>query len=100
IAHTMGLGKIVIATDYGGSRDFLDIACGFPVHYHLDPSQSGRAWVDEDHLTNSLIGASQLVEARDLSLGEAARCRVRNLLSPTTVGDSMQRSLSELTGTG
>jgi len=100
IAYTMGLGKIVVATDYGGSRDFLDIACGFPVPYDLDRSESGRAWVDEHHLTKSLIAASQLVEAGDLSLAEAARRRIRDLFSPTAVADSMQRSLSRLIRAG
>ena len=30
IAEAMAMGKLVVATDYGGSADFLDAQCGFP----------------------------------------------------------------------
>jgi hypothetical protein len=104
------LGKIVVATDYGGSRDFLDIGCGFPVRYHLHQREGGDesdasdagvgVQIDEGHLTEALVAASGLVETRDLSLGEAARYRVENFLSPSAVGESIRRSLLGFIGTG
>ena len=35
IAEAMAAGKVVVATDYGGSRDVLDGTCGLPVAYDL-----------------------------------------------------------------
>jgi glycosyltransferase involved in cell wall biosynthesis len=37
ILEAMSFGKPVIATDYGGSRDFVDAFCGLPVPYTLVP---------------------------------------------------------------
>jgi glycosyltransferase involved in cell wall biosynthesis len=36
-AEAMTLGKIVIATDYGGTRDFVNPQTGFPVQFELIP---------------------------------------------------------------
>jgi glycosyltransferase involved in cell wall biosynthesis len=102
IAEAMAMGKIVVATDYGGSRDFLDGTCGFPVNYRLEeldvdhgPYARGAVWaqVDEDHLTDSLIRAAELSRCGDFSLGDAAQHRVGALLSPAAVSAKMRESL-------
>ena len=90
--------------------DILDIGCGFPVRYHLHQREGGDesdasdagvgVQIDEGHLTEALVAASGLVETRDLSLGEAARYRVENFLSPSAVGESIRRSLLGFIGTG
>jgi glycosyltransferase involved in cell wall biosynthesis len=108
IAEAMALGKIVVATDYGGSRDLLDAECGFPVRYTLRSldddyghyRREGGLWaqIDETHLSESLIEASELVMAGDFRLGDAARSRVRDRLSPSAVGAKMHESISRLTG--
>jgi len=36
-AEAMALGKIVIATDYGGTKDFVDSKTGFPIQFNLIP---------------------------------------------------------------
>ena len=106
IAEAMARGSIVVATDYAGSRDFLDAACGFPVRYRMKPldgdyghyTRDGGAWaaIDEDHLTETLLQAAAMVEKGDRSVGEAARRRVADLLSPAAVGARMQESLARL----
>jgi glycosyltransferase involved in cell wall biosynthesis len=108
IAEAMALGKIVVATDYGGSCDILDAECGFPVRYQLRSldedhghyTRQGGAWaqIDEAHLSQSLIQAAELVSTGDLRLGEAARRRIRDLLSPAAVGAKMRESISQILG--
>ncbi|HEX9302943.1 MAG TPA: glycosyltransferase [Thermoanaerobaculia bacterium] len=55
IAEAMLLGKPVIATDYSGSRDFVDEAAGFPVPFlpvRLDrtagPYEAGTRWAEPE----------------------------------------------------
>jgi glycosyltransferase involved in cell wall biosynthesis len=102
IAEAMAMGKIVIATDYAGSRDFLDAECGFPIRYRLGSldrdhghyTRDGGVWaqIDETHLTEALIEASELVKAGDTRLGEAARNRINDLCSPAAIGAKMRSS--------
>jgi len=105
VAEAMVLGKIVVATDYSGTRDFLDASCGFPVRYTLEKLQDthghytqGNAWakIDEQHLTQSLVQAAGLVECGDRTLGEAARARILHDLSARNVGAMIQDSLQQL----
>ena len=55
IAEAMALGKPVIATDYAGSRDFVDDASGFPVPFRsvtldhaVGPYDAGTRWAEPD----------------------------------------------------
>jgi glycosyltransferase involved in cell wall biosynthesis len=110
IAEAMAMGKLVVATDYGGSADFLDAQCGFPVPYRLDSldddhghyTRDGGIWaqIDEGHLTESLIEAAGLVMSGDLRLGDAARRRISELFSPEAVGAKMRDSILRLTQQG
>jgi glycosyltransferase involved in cell wall biosynthesis len=106
IAEAMAMGKVVVATDYGGSRDFLDLECGFPVRYRLclldddhgHYTREGGGWaeIDEAHLAEVLIEASELVTAGDTRLGEAARRRINDLCSPMAVGAKIRTSIYRL----
>ena len=112
IAEAMAMGKTVVATDYGGSGDFLSADCGFPVRYQLAPivgdgpvyGKGGRwAQVDEAHLAQSLRLAAEAVTANSMSggggdLAEAARRRVGDRLSPDAVAGAMVQSLRSLLG--
>ena len=109
IAEAMAMGKIVVATDYGGSRDFLDAGCAFPVRYRPEPLDEdhgsytrGGIWaqIDEAHLAEVLIEASELVTAGDTRLGEAARRRIDDLFSPASVSAKMRKSITRLLGIG
>lgn len=55
VAETMRMGKPVIATDFGGVRDYLNQSNGYPVRCRLvelerdyGPYQAGNVWADPD----------------------------------------------------
>jgi GT2 family glycosyltransferase/glycosyltransferase involved in cell wall biosynthesis/tetratricopeptide (TPR) repeat protein len=106
IAEAMAAGKRVVATDFGGSTDYLDASTGFPVkarpwtlaqdfgHY-----TKGGVWarVDEPALTAALVKAAK---AKD-DIGRAARSRIAERLSFDRVGALIAASLHEtMTGRG
>lgn len=106
IAEAMEMGKVVVATDYGGSRDFLDATCGFPVKAEVaaleqtyGPYLRGAEWgqVDEDDLARALAEAARAVAGGDSArIGAAARARIRARLSAVAVAAAMEASLSRL----
>ncbi|AWG31094.1 FkbM family methyltransferase [Burkholderia cenocepacia] len=105
VAEAMAMGKIVVATDYSGTCDFLDERCGFPVRYTVAALQddhgaytTGNVWaqVDEDHLAESLEKAAALVEKDDHAIGDAARARIATDLSAERVGALIQHSIEQL----
>ena len=109
IAEAMEMGKIVVATDYGGSRDFLDPETGFPVRWSPwrlardeGPYGEGTIWarVDESHLAESLLAAASLSEEDRQRLGERARERIHEILSPEAVAEEMRTSISSLMESG
>jgi glycosyltransferase involved in cell wall biosynthesis len=107
IAEAMALGKAVVATDYSGSRDFLDNTCGYPVSYSLSTlAQShghytmGNTWakVDEADLSRVLRQAAQQINAKDFRVGAKARERIRERLSPGAVSEIIERNVLSLLG--
>nr|WP_244108460.1 FkbM family methyltransferase [Burkholderia anthina] len=105
VAEAMAMGKIVVATDYSGTRDFLDERCGFPVRYAVTALQgdhgaytTGNVWaqVDEDHLAESLEKAAALVEKGDPAIVNNARARIATDLSAERVGTLIQQSIEQL----
>lgn len=109
IAEAMARGKVVVATDYGGSRDFLDDSCGFPVSGPLvrleqdhGPYSKGGVWceVSIPDLAQALLRAADLVDAGDRTMGARARTRVAERLSPWAVADQMDASLSRVARAG
>lgn len=104
IAEAMAMGKIVVATDYSGSTDFLDATCGLPVPAVARPLDRGQGhylkggvWadIDEAALTEALQAAAARVEAGDHTLGQAARARIAERLSADAVAAAIRRGLSE-----
>ena len=105
IAEAMEMGKVVVATDYGGSRDFLDESCGFPVPakevrltQSFGPYRRGSSWgqIDERALAEALRGAAAAVEdgsARDI--GRAATARIRETLSSSAVARAMRAAIGQ-----
>jgi hypothetical protein len=61
-------------------------------------TRAGGMWaqVDEEHLAECLLAAAEIVEQGDKSLGDAARRRIAERLSPIAVGKRMQESLTRL----
>lgn len=109
VAEAMAQGKLVVATNYSGTRDFLDATCGYPVAYQLKALEddhgayeSGNTWasVDEDALVDVLHAAAEQVEIGDAKMGEAARRRVRERLSSAAVAQRMADSLATLLPSG
>lgn len=105
IAEAMALGRPVVATDYGGSRDLIDAQCGWPVSARevspkADLGHYTRAgvWgeVDEAALAVALTEAAAAVEAGDTARGAAARARIAERLSPEAVGASMLSAIDAL----
>ncbi|WBH16070.1 glycosyltransferase [Sphingomonas radiodurans] len=102
VAEAMAAGRVVVATDYSGTTQFLDDSCGFPVratswtlaedHGHYT---KGGTWakVDEAALADALSTAAARIDAGDTSIGEAARDRIAQMLSIAAVGATVAKSL-------
>jgi len=95
----------VVATDYGGSRDFLDETCGYPVEYKLQALSEdhcsyvkGGVWaeVDEACLGSALRKAADRVAGGDVSMGQHAQHRIMQLFSPRTVGNAMRLAVANI----
>jgi glycosyltransferase involved in cell wall biosynthesis len=81
-AEAMLLGRVVVATDWSGTTDFLDAGCGVPVPYQLVPALDprgvfeapGAMWAEADvgEAAAALIDLAADPQRRR-SLGEAAR---------------------------
>jgi len=103
IAEAMASGSLVVATDYGGSRDFLDAETGFPVRYTLKAEplgygsyQSGCVWasVDEVHLSECLQQAATLCSRnKDRQMRQLAKQRIADHRSVDVVARLMQQEL-------
>lgn len=106
IAEAMAAGKPVVATDFGGSTDYLDGETGYPVkarpwmltedfgHY-----TQGGIWarIDEPALAAALVKATKAKN----DVGTAARARIAERLSYDRVGALVATSLREtMTGRG
>lgn len=99
IAEAMAAGKVVVATDYGGSRDFLDATCGFPVKASLTRLEGdfghytrGGEWAepDPDALVTALREAADEVETGTRGLAARARERIAERLSLEAVAARMK----------
>ena len=105
IAEAMAAGKVVVATDYGGSRDVLDGTCGLPVAYDLinltedyGHYRKGGRWAEVrvDALAEALIRGAESLERGERALGAAARARIADLLSADRVADAMRTSFAKI----
>lgn len=102
IAEAMAHGKVVTATDFGGSADFLDASCGLPVpgeKWELEgaagPYAPGTVWarINEKGLAEALLAAADMGAEGRAALGAAARLRVADRLSPAAVAAQMRANL-------
>jgi glycosyltransferase involved in cell wall biosynthesis len=105
IAEAMAAGRAVVATDFGGSTDFLDAGTGYPVRAHpwrlaedFGHYTRGGEWarVDEPALSFALAQAALAVERGDGEIGLAARARVRDVLSIDSVSRAIDRSIADM----
>lgn len=104
VAEAMALGRPVVATDHGGTCDFLDARCGWPIPYDLvdvgpgnDPYDADARWADPD-----LDAAADALRAIRDDPGEAARRgeraarRMREEYSAEAVGAVLRKRLEAL----
>ncbi len=101
VAEAMFLGKPVIATDWSGTAEFVNVTNGCPVSYRLltldrnyGPYARGQTWADPDidqaaHWMRSLADDSSFRE----SLGRRAAADIRRNFAPKTIGRRYQRRL-------
>ena len=103
IAEAMARGKLVVATDFGGSRDFLDKSCGYPVEYEMvtlqenyGPYQMGGQWamINESALVCAMRAAAKEADCKDRfgepSIASRARARIAEKLSYASVGSKLE----------
>jgi O-antigen biosynthesis protein len=107
VAEAMAMGKSVVATDYSGTRDFVNPEWAYPVPAELWTLEedhghylSGHAWsrIDEKALASTLVEAAEAIDRKDLSKGLAAREAIDRLLSYQTVADKIVASFAALVG--
>jgi len=105
IAEAMALGKPVIATDYSGSRDFVDEATGFPVPFEtvtleraVGPYEAGTRWAEPDEGKAAAAMrrvVEDLPEARRRA--EVGRRRIASRYGVETAGRRVRERLETLT---
>ncbi|OWK32928.1 rhamnan synthesis F family protein [Sphingomonas mucosissima] len=109
VAEAMAAGRIVVATDYSGTTQFLDGSCGFPVPadpWTLDEDFGhyfrGGTWarIDQAALADALVAAADHVNSGDGTIGDAARTRVAQSLSVEAVGAAIAASLEAVLSSG
>ena len=104
MAEAMRLGKIVIGTDFSGSRCFLDATTGYPVPFSLRPVEpheypwaAGQVWAEPDVAEAARIMRHVLAcpdEARRRA--EAGRSAVEAGFGRAAVGKAIRDRLAEL----
>lgn len=104
VAEAMAAGKPVVVTEYGGTTQFVDASCGYPVRADLWTLEEdfghytkGGTWgrIDETALADTLRQAAASVERGDTTIPDAARRRVAEMLSYEAVGQLIAASLDE-----
>jgi len=105
VAEAMVLGLPVIATDYGGTADFVTEEVGFPLRYRLlevdrgyGPYPKGAIWSDpsREHLRELLC--SVVANPREAAArGQRARARMIEDYSAAAVGRRIGERLAAIT---
>jgi glycosyltransferase involved in cell wall biosynthesis/SAM-dependent methyltransferase len=106
LAEAMMLGKPVVATDYGGSTDFVDEGTGFPVRFGLIPVGDDAwpyppemQWADPDldHAAEQLR-AVVADPAHAGALAARGADRLERVHNPYAAGARMARRLATIDG--
>jgi glycosyltransferase involved in cell wall biosynthesis len=102
IAECMGAGKIAIATDFSGNRDFMNEENSFPIPYAARPLQrgeyyqgDGQWWAEPDH--SAAVEAMRLAASGAASVamrGARARQHIRTHYAYAATGARAQAALN------
>ena len=104
VAEAMALGVPVIATDYGGTADFVTEEVGFPLRYRLaeldrnyGPYAKGAIWADPspEHLRELLRRVVANPDAA-AAKGQLARTRILEKYSAVAVGQRISKRLAAI----
>lgn len=97
LAEAMARGSIVVAADYGGSRDYLDSDTGFPVRCNALSAAGTAGWsIDAAHLGGCLKAAASLSISERAAFASRARAQIEQLLSPRAVARKMKDGIERL----
>ncbi len=104
LAEAMLLGKPVIATNYSGSKDFVDASTGFPVNYQLKPLKEGeypfwqgQKWADPD-IDHAAWLMQQIVNDhyKTKEIAEAGRNKILTDYSIQSLGKRYLKRLKQI----
>jgi hypothetical protein len=95
----MVLGRVVVATDFSGTTDFLDASCGVPIPYRLVPAcdprgvfeAPGAEWAEADvgEAARALRALADDADTR-CRLGMAAQAAAATRLGSAALGDAVR----------
>jgi glycosyltransferase involved in cell wall biosynthesis len=98
-AEAMVLGRVVVATDFSGTTDFLDESCGIPIPYRLVPARDprgvfeapGAEWAEAD-VGEAARALRALAEDADLRgrLGRAGQAAAATRLGAAPLADAVR----------
>jgi glycosyltransferase involved in cell wall biosynthesis len=98
-AEAMCLGRPVVATDFSGTKDFLDAGCGMPIAYRLIPARDprgvfeapGAMWAEADigQASSALTALAQYADLR-ARLGQAAQLAARRRLGSEKLAEAVR----------
>ncbi len=102
-AEALAVGKVVVSTDYSGTRDFINELTGYPVHYDLVrvkdneyPHAEDQFWANPsiDHAASCLREIHSNWETAK-SKGIVGLNFMKDHYSPIAVGESFSKILSD-----
>jgi glycosyltransferase involved in cell wall biosynthesis len=105
MAEAMKMGKVVIATDYSGNRDFMNSENSCPVKYKLieikkeeySHVEDGALWAEPD-VEHAGYFMKKVYEdpAFTSKIGKAARAYIDTYHNFKTIGEAYQRRINEI----
>ncbi len=104
IAEAMLIGKPVIATNWSGNTDFMDITNAIPIAAKLVdvpdgayPYAQGQKWAEANH-KDTVTAMQRLafdIRARE-RIGKAGQMTIREKYNETAIGNAMRQRLLEI----
>ena len=104
ILEFMALGKPVIATNYGGNRDFLDKETGFPVDYKRSaiqpgeyPHGVGQSWAEPDYEDAAMALRNVYSQSDEVAeVASNAKARALSAYSSAIVGQLIKERIAQI----